>query len=75
MLVAGAAVLRRTSSAPKSVCVSSSLLGPRSRVLGGLFCIRTGAVVCKLRRDAGRRVVHGRGLVRDEARIGRVVVD
>jgi hypothetical protein len=31
--------------------------------------------VCKLRRDAGRRVVHRRGLVRDEARIGRVVVD
>lgn len=34
--VAGAAVLRRTSSAPKSVCVSSSLFGPRSRDFGGL---------------------------------------
>ena len=36
MDVAGATVLRSTSRAPKSVCVSSSDLGPRSRVLGGL---------------------------------------
>lgn len=35
MPVAGGAVLRNTSRLPKSVCVSSVDLGPRSRVLGG----------------------------------------
>lgn len=34
MFVAGIFVLRRTSSAPKSVCVSSVLAGPRSWDLG-----------------------------------------
>jgi hypothetical protein len=47
--VAGAAVLRKTSRAPKSVCVSSSLFGPRSRDLGGFDCMRSGRVVCMRR--------------------------
>ena len=34
MFVAGIFVLRKTSSAPKSVCVSSVLAGPRSWDLG-----------------------------------------
>ena len=34
MFVAGILVLRNTSSAPKSVCVSSVLVGPRSWDLG-----------------------------------------
>ena len=47
--VAGAAVLRSTSRALKSVCVSSSLFGPRSRVLGGLDWRRAGRVLCRHR--------------------------
>lgn len=69
MLVAGATVLRKTSRAPKSVCVSSSDLGPRSRDLGGLDCIRRGVVVCRVRRRRGevgvRETVARRGRVED----------
>ena len=88
MLVAGAAVFLSTSSALKSVCVSSSLLGPRSRDLGGRDCMSTGVVVWMLRLLvgllAGRRLAHdeevdlvaGQSLARedaiDEARRGRV---
>jgi hypothetical protein len=50
--VAGVAVFRRTSSALKSVWVSSLLFGPRSRDFGGLDCKRAGRVVCRLRHEA-----------------------
>jgi hypothetical protein len=47
--VAGATVFRSTSRALKSVWVSSLLLGPRSRDLGGLDWSRVGRVVCRQR--------------------------
>jgi hypothetical protein len=53
MDVAGAMVFRSTSSAEKSVCVSSFDLGPRSRVLGGCERIWVGGVVCRHRRREG----------------------
>lgn len=53
MLVAGAVVLRRTSRAPKSVCVSSVLAGPRSWDFGAPVGVRgteeTGEEVVKVR--------------------------
>lgn len=52
MAVAGVAVFRRTSSALKSVWVSSLLFGPRSRDFGGRDCRRAGRVVWRLRREA-----------------------
>ena len=59
MLVAGAAVLRRTSRAPKSVCVSSVLAGPRSWDLGGPVGVRRtaekGEDVVMLRLDGNGR--------------------
>jgi hypothetical protein len=58
--VAGAMVLRSTSSAEKSVCVSSFDLGPRSRDLGGCERIWVGGVVCRhCRRDANIVAVMG----------------
>jgi hypothetical protein len=59
ILVAGAAVLRRTSRAPKSVCVSSVDAGPRSCDLGGPVCVRgtaeTWEDVVRVRLDGNRR--------------------
>lgn len=60
--VAGVAVFRRTSSALKSVWVSSLLFGPRSRDFGGLDCKRLGRVVCRLRHEA---FCHVRGRMLD----------
>jgi hypothetical protein len=57
--VAGAAVLRRTSSALKSVCVSSVLAGPRSRDLGGGEALESGRVVCIHRRGVKEDVWDG----------------
>lgn len=66
MEVAGATVLRNTSRAEKSVWVSSLLLGPRSRVLGGLDCISEGSVVCRY-----RQCVRGEGAC-DEVVVGAI---
>lgn len=59
MDVAGATVFRRTSRALKSVCVSSSLFGPRSRVLGGLDWRRAGRVVCRQRACRADAITEG----------------
>jgi hypothetical protein len=64
MAVAGAIVFRSTSSALKSVCVSSLDFGPRSRVFGGRDCINAGREVCRHRADHGR---YGGGICRDDA--------
>jgi hypothetical protein len=64
MDVAGGAVLRRTSSALKSVCVSSSDLGPRSCDFGGRDCMAVQAEVwrvCVVGR-MGRGVRRGMGV-------------
>jgi hypothetical protein len=58
MPVAGGAVLRRTSSSLKSVCVSSLDFGPRSRDFGGAETYAEVGDVCKhLYRDCGNRFV------------------
>ena len=68
MPVAGGAVLRRTSSSLKSVCVSSVDFGPRSRDLGGAETYADVGDVCRhLYRDRGNRFVGPRVVGRDAA--------